>query len=106
MNKQEFIKKVAEAQGLSQKETTPIVEEVFNQIVVAMQNGEKVSIAKFGDFVAKEVQAGTRLNPSKLKELKDAGVPAEDAKLQAQVEVEAHYKPTFKASSKLKEAVR
>ena len=106
MNKKELIKAVAGELGTSAVEAAPFVDAVFNQITQSLVNHEKVSIAKFGDFNPKEYEAGTALNPAKLKQLKDEGVSAEDAKAQATVQVAAHYKPKFKASSVLEAAVR
>ena len=63
MTKAELISVLAESHELPKAKMGRIVDEVFDQITVSVQNGEEVSIAGFGKF--KPVQRPQRrsLNP-------------------------------------------
>ena len=50
MTKKELSRVVAEAQGLTYKQSEAIIAEVFNTISSRVSNGETVKIAKFGAF--------------------------------------------------------
>ncbi|NPA12017.1 MAG: HU family DNA-binding protein [Epsilonproteobacteria bacterium] len=50
MKKTELIAKVAQATGLSKKDTANVIDETINAIEEALKNGEKVSFIGFGSF--------------------------------------------------------
>ena len=63
MNRTELIREVAKATNSTQAVVKPIVEEVFTQIAVSLQNKEAVEIIDFGKFSRKEKPARTYRNP-------------------------------------------
>jgi len=89
MTKKELIKKIAEEQVISQKQASAIVDSVFESIVAAVGDGDKVSIPGFGTFESKTRAARTCRNP-RTKEI---------------VEIPASTVPTFKAGKLFKEKV-
>ena len=91
MNKKELVKVVSERIGMSQKDATEIVEEVFYAISEELANGGEVSISKFGKFLPVEVAEREARNPQDPE---------------ATVVVPAHKRVKFKAASALKEAVK
>ena len=50
MNKNELISAVAEATGVSKKDTDAVIKATFEAITKAMANGEKVQLIGFGTF--------------------------------------------------------
>ncbi len=90
MTKTELAALVAAKTGLTKKAALETVEETFKAIKNALKEGEKVSIAKFGSFEAKERKARTAINP-RTKET---------------VEVAATRVPKFTAGKELKDAVK
>lgn len=50
MNKTELINAVAEASELSKKDATKAVDAVFDSILEALKNGDKVQLIGFGNF--------------------------------------------------------
>lgn len=90
MNKVEMIKAVANELKITQKETKAVVDAVFNVIADQMVAGEKVSIAGFGAFEARERAGRMGRNPYTGEDL----------------EIPASRSPKFKASSTLKKAVK
>ena len=63
MNKTQLIKKVAEASGITVKEATSVVENVFSAIVDTVAAGEPVAVLGFGTF-KKHRDARTGRNPA------------------------------------------
>lgn len=64
MNKTQLIKKVAEASGITVKEATSVVENVFSAIVDTVASGEPVAVLGFGTFEKKHRDARTGRNPA------------------------------------------
>jgi integration host factor subunit alpha len=54
MTKADIIEHVYEKVGSSKKESTRIVELVFEIIKDTLERGEKIKIARFGNFVVRE----------------------------------------------------
>jgi DNA-binding protein HU-beta len=106
MNKQDLIIAVVGKTGLDKKTVTLAVESTFEEIANALANGEKVSLHGFGAFEVRERAARQGVNPKLLKELKDQGIDAEAARLQAAIQIEASKAPAFKAAKSLKDAVK
>lgn len=63
MTKKELASIVSEKVSLSKKDAESAVNVVFDSIAQAMKEGEKVNIAGFGIFEAKERSARTAKNP-------------------------------------------
>ena len=59
MNKTELINAVAEASELSKKDATKAVDAVFDSILDALKNGDKVQLIGFGNFEVRERQVGS-----------------------------------------------
>ena len=89
MNKNELIAAVAEATGVSKKDTDAVIKMTFEKIAAAMAAGDKVQVAGFGTFETRERGERTGLNP-RTKET---------------VTIAACKAPAFKAGKALKEAV-
>ena len=90
MNKSELIQAVAEAAGLSKKDSTVAVDAVFAAITDAISAGDKVSLVGFGTFGAKARPAREAIRP---------GHPGE------KIQIAACNAPYFKAGKGLKDAV-
>ena len=90
MKKKELIEKIAYWSGFNKKEVTTIVNQLFNEIVKALENKEKVEIPGFGQFVTKHKPAHMGFNP----------------RFKEKVEVEARTYPRFKASTRLKKTLK
>lgn len=90
MSKKELITEVAETLNISKKDTTLVLETIFNKIVDKMTLGEEVNISGFGKFSTKTVDARDYRNP------KDG----------SKVTVEKHNQPKFSFSSTVKNAVK
>ena len=89
MNKTELIAAVAERTGMTKKDTEQVVTCVFDAIAAALAEGEKVQLAGFGVFEAKEREARTGRNP----------------KTGEAIEIPASRTPVFKARKGLKDKV-
>ena len=89
MNKNELVAAVAEATGVSKKDTDAVIKMTFEKITAAMAAGDKVQVAGFGTFETRERGERTGLNP-RTKET---------------VTIAACKAPAFKAGKALKEAV-
>ena len=63
MTKKELASIVSEKVSLSKKDAESAVNVVFDSIAQAMKEGDKVNIAGFGIFEAKERSARTTKNP-------------------------------------------
>lgn len=81
---------VAEKLDMSQKDAVVAVTSVFETITESLVEGNQVSISNFGSFVTKERPARVGRNPQ-------TGDP---------IEIEARSVASFKASQKLKDAVK
>ncbi len=89
MTKADVIEYVYEKVGLSKKESTKIVELVFEIIKDALERGEKIKISRFGNFVVREKRTRRGRNPQTGQE----------------IEISSRRVLTFKASPVLKKAL-
>lgn len=90
MNKTELISAVAEASELSKKDATKAVDAVFDSILDALKNGDKVQLIGFGNFEVRERAARKGRNPQTGEE----------------IEISASKVPAFKPGKALKDAVK
>ncbi len=63
MTKADLVERVYEHVGFSKKEATEVVDEVFETIKTALEDGEKIKISGFGNFVVREKAARRGRNP-------------------------------------------
>ena len=89
MNKNEPISAVAEATGVSKKDTDAVIKATFEAITKAMANDEKVQLIGFGTFETRERAARTGINPL----------------TKEKITVAASRVPAFKAGKALKDTV-
>ncbi len=89
MNKNELISAVAEATGVSKKDTDAVIKATFEAISKAMADGDKVQLIGFGTFETRERAERTGINPLTKQKI---NVPASRV-------------PAFKAGKALKESV-
>ena len=89
MNKNELIAAVAEATGVSKKDTDAVIKATFEKITEAMVAGDKVQLIGFGTFEARERAARDCRNPRTGETIK----------------VEATKFPAFKAGQGFKDVV-
>lgn len=54
MTKADFVKIICEKMGVALKESTEIVEQIFEIIKETLESGEKIKISGFGNFVVRE----------------------------------------------------
>ncbi|OEH93460.1 HU family DNA-binding protein [Bacillus solimangrovi] len=90
MNKTELINAVAENSELSKKDATKAVDAVFESIMNALQEGDKVQLIGFGNFEVRERAARKGRNPQTGDE----------------IEIPASKVPAFKPGKALKDAVK
>lgn len=90
MNKKELAEVIAEKFDLTKVKSNEIVDTVFESMVDALADGQKVEISGFGKFEVKTRAARTGINPQ-TKETID--IPASNT-------------PSFKASKNLKDRVK
>ncbi|MGN0171709.1 MAG: HU family DNA-binding protein [Acutalibacteraceae bacterium] len=89
MNKVELTAAVAGKTGLTKKDADKAVAAVFEAVVEALSNGDKVQLVGFGTFEVRERSARTGLNP-RTKET---------------IQIPASKQPVFKAGKAFKDAV-
>lgn len=89
MNKNELISAVAEATGISKKDTSAVIGATLDKIAEAMVAGDKVQLVGFGTFETRERGERVGKNPRTGEEVKIAACKA----------------PAFKAGKALKDAV-
>jgi len=63
MTKADIIEQIYEKIGFSKKESSEIVELVFDTIKETLEKGEKIKISGFGNFVVRAKRARTGRNP-------------------------------------------
>lgn len=63
MTKADIVEKVYQKIGFSKKESSELVELVFNMIKGTLENGEKVKISGFGNFIVREKHERIGRNP-------------------------------------------
>lgn len=69
MTKADLIENVYLKTGFSKKESAEIVETVFDLIKSTLEQGEKIKIAGFGNFVVKEKSTRRGRNPQTGEEI-------------------------------------
>jgi len=69
MTKADLIENVYLKTGFSKKESAEIVETVFDLIKSTLEDGEKIKIAGFGNFVVKEKATRRGRNPQTGEEI-------------------------------------
>lgn len=89
MSKQELVEMIAEKAGLTKADATRALDATMDSIKEALKKGEKVSLVGFGTFATSKRAAREGRNPR----------TGETVKIAARTAV------TFKAGSKLKDAV-
>ncbi|MBE0503429.1 MAG: integration host factor subunit alpha [Desulfuromonadales bacterium] len=70
MTKADLVENVYVKTGFSKKESADIVEMVFDLIKETLENGEKIKIAGFGNFVVKDKSTRRGRNPQTGEEIK------------------------------------
>lgn len=70
MTKADIVEKVYEKIGFSKKEASELVELVFRTLKSVLQNGEKVKISGFGNFVVREKRERVGRNPQTGQQIK------------------------------------
>jgi integration host factor subunit beta len=89
LTKADLVEEVLNITELPRKESETIVETIFDNIIAALQKGEKIEIRGFGSFRTRERRGRMGRNP----------------KTGEKVEVPAKKIPFFKPSKELKEFV-
>ncbi len=89
MTKADLIESIYLTTGFSKKESAAIVEMVFDLMKTTLQDGEKIKIAGFGNFVVKEKASRRGRNPQTGNE----------------IEISARKILTFKPSQVLKASI-
>ncbi len=89
-NKQDLVSKVAEATGLTKKDSAAAVDAVFTSVSDYLAAGEKVQLIGFGNFEVRDRAARKGRNPQTGEE----------------IEIAASKVPAFKAGKALKDAVK
>ena len=89
MTKAEIIEQIYEKVGFSKKESAEIVEMVFDIMKETLENGEKIKISGFGNFVVRQKRPRIGRNPQTGEE----------------IEISARRVLTFRPSQVLKSAL-
>jgi DNA-binding protein HU-beta len=90
LQKTDFIKRVAERTGISQKETKQVVDAALDVIAETLKQGGRVTLTGFGTFEVRQRQAREGVNPQ----------------TGSKIQIPETKTPGFSASSTLKEAVK
>ncbi|MDP3940158.1 MAG: integration host factor subunit alpha [Deltaproteobacteria bacterium] len=70
MTKADIVESIYQKVGFSKKESAEIVELVFDLIKTTLENGEKVKISGFGNFVVRAKNSRKGRNPQTGDEIK------------------------------------
>ncbi len=70
VTKADIVEKVYETIGFSKKEASELVELVFEELKKTLQNGEKVKISGFGNFVVRGKSERVGRNPQTGEQIK------------------------------------
>lgn len=89
LNKTDLVSQVAQISELTQKDAGKAVDAVFNSILEAIKNGDKVQLIGFGNFEVRDRAARTGRNPQTGEE----------------IQIAAGKVPAFKPGKQLKDAV-
>ena len=90
MTKADLVDAIYERVGFSKKESAKIVEMVFDIIKETLQDGEKIKISGFGNFVVRDKRSRIGRNPQTGEE----------------IEISARRVLTFKPSQVLRNALK
>ncbi|NLN17247.1 MAG: HU family DNA-binding protein [Firmicutes bacterium] len=90
MTKADLIDSVAERAAITKKDAGRVVDAVFNTIMEALAQGDKVQLVGFGTFEVRHRAGRTGRNPQTGET----------------IEIEARNMPVFRAGKALKEAVQ
>jgi len=63
MNKKQLAGKVAEKSDLSKAEAERLIDAILEEILASLQNGEKVRLVGFGNFVVRKRKGRVGRNP-------------------------------------------
>jgi integration host factor subunit alpha len=69
MTKADIVERIYEKVGFSKKESAELVETVFDLIKSTLEEGDKIKIAGFGNFVVKEKSDRRGRNPQTGEEI-------------------------------------
>ncbi len=69
MTKAEIVETIYEKVGFSRKESAEIVDLVFDLIKETLENGEKIKISGFGNFIIREKRSRKGRNPQTGEEI-------------------------------------
>ena len=69
MTKADIVERIYEKVGFSKKESAELVETVFDLIKTTLEDGDKIKIAGFGNFVVKEKSDRRGRNPQTGEEI-------------------------------------
>lgn len=69
MTKADIVEKIYDKIGFSKKESAELVDKVFDIIKETLEDGEKIKIAGFGNFVVKEKADRRGRNPQTGEEI-------------------------------------
>jgi integration host factor subunit alpha len=69
MTKADLVNSIYERVGFSKKESSKVVELVFDLIKETLEHGEKIKISGFGNFVVREKRARIGRNPQTNEEI-------------------------------------
>jgi len=89
MNKQEFVKHIAEQHKCTQVEAEKAIDIFTSSVIDALGDGKEISLIGFGSFSVSKVEARDGINPKSREKIKIA----------------AYNQPKFKVGQKLKDAV-
>ncbi len=89
-NKKALVEALATKCDMTKKAATEVFETVIEEIVTALQNGDKVDISGFGKFEVRERPERQGINPA----------------TKERITVAASKAPAFKAAKALKDAVK
>ena len=64
MRKADIARRVAEATGLTQVKADDVVDAILDEIKVALQRGDAVTLRRFGSFAVRDKGAWTGRNPN------------------------------------------
>ena len=90
MTKTDLISAVAEKTGVTKKDAGAILDALIEEIIGAVEKGDRVQLVGFGTFELRERAARTGLNPQ----------------TKEQIEIPASKAPAFKAGKAFKDAVK
>ena len=90
MTKQELVEGIAKEAGLTKADAARALDAALNQITAGLKKSGKVALVGFGTFAAKKRAARTGINPL----------------TKAAIKIPAKTVASFKAGSKLKDALK